>query len=150
MPLEEQPKQLATGICGSGIIEVIAEMLLQGVILPDGRFNPALTSDRVYQSDGSGSTKTAQGRLSPGNRRANQHRRADPGDPGGRAGSPACKGPLYAGAKLLMNRAGVQTVNCILLAGAFGSYIDPMYAMVLGLVPDCDLQQGGGGRQRGW
>ena len=49
------------------------------------------------------------------------------------------KAALYAGVKLLLDRAGVQTVDRIRLAGAFGSHIDPMYAMVLGLIPDCDL-----------
>jgi uncharacterized 2Fe-2S/4Fe-4S cluster protein (DUF4445 family) len=48
------------------------------------------------------------------------------------------KAALYAGVKLLMNRAGVTSVNRVGLAGAFGSHIDPMYALVLGLVPDCE------------
>ncbi len=51
------------------------------------------------------------------------------------------KGALYAGAKLLMNRSGIQSVDKIILAGAFGSYIDPKYAMILGLVPDCSLEK---------
>ena len=45
------------------------------------------------------------------------------------------KAALYAGAKLLMNRMGVERVERITLAGAFGSYIDPQYAMLLGLIP---------------
>jgi uncharacterized 2Fe-2S/4Fe-4S cluster protein (DUF4445 family) len=49
------------------------------------------------------------------------------------------KAALYAGAKLLMRRAGVDSVDRVVLAGAFGSYIDPRYAMILGLIPDCDL-----------
>ena len=50
------------------------------------------------------------------------------------------KAALYAGAKLLMKRAGIERVERIVLAGAFGSYIDPLYALVLGLIPDCDPQ----------
>lgn len=46
---------------------------------------------------------------------------------------------MYAGVKLLLDRAGLQTVDRIRLAGAFGSHIDTRYAMVLGLIPDCDL-----------
>ncbi|HMT21373.1 MAG TPA: ASKHA domain-containing protein, partial [Promineifilum sp.] len=42
-----------------------------------------------------------------------------------------------AGAKLLMNRAGMDRVERITLAGAFGSFIDPKYALILGLIPDC-------------
>jgi uncharacterized 2Fe-2S/4Fe-4S cluster protein (DUF4445 family) len=49
------------------------------------------------------------------------------------------KAALYAGCKLLMDRLGVQEVERITLAGAFGSHIDVKYAMVLGLIPDCDL-----------
>jgi uncharacterized 2Fe-2S/4Fe-4S cluster protein (DUF4445 family) len=49
------------------------------------------------------------------------------------------KAALYAGCKLLMRRRGVAQVDKIVLAGAFGSYIDPLHAMVLGLYPDCDL-----------
>ena len=53
------------------------------------------------------------------------------------------KAALYAGAKLLMRNAaaaGLQQVDRIVLAGAFGSYIDPLHAMILGLSPDCDLE----------
>ena len=48
------------------------------------------------------------------------------------------KGALYAGCRLLMDAFGVETVDRIRLAGAFGAHIDPVHAMVLGLVPDCD------------
>jgi uncharacterized 2Fe-2S/4Fe-4S cluster protein (DUF4445 family) len=51
------------------------------------------------------------------------------------------KAALYAGVKLLMAKLGVERVDRIKLAGAFGSYIDPHYAMILGLIPDCDLEQ---------
>ena len=47
------------------------------------------------------------------------------------------KAALYAGARLLMDRFGVERVERIVLAGAFGSHIDPIHAMVLGLIPDC-------------
>ena len=49
------------------------------------------------------------------------------------------KGALYAGVKLLLDRGGVESVDRIRLAGAFGSHIDIKYAMVLGLIPDCEL-----------
>jgi len=51
------------------------------------------------------------------------------------------KAALYAGAQLLMDHMGVETVDRIRLAGAFGSHIDVKYAMVLGLIPDCDLEK---------
>jgi uncharacterized 2Fe-2S/4Fe-4S cluster protein (DUF4445 family) len=50
------------------------------------------------------------------------------------------KAALYAGARLLMDQLGCDTVDEVRLAGAFGSQIDPFHAMVLGLVPDCDLE----------
>jgi uncharacterized 2Fe-2S/4Fe-4S cluster protein (DUF4445 family) len=49
------------------------------------------------------------------------------------------KAALHAGARLLMDHYGVDRVDEIRLAGAFGSHIDPKYAMVLGMIPDCDL-----------
>jgi uncharacterized 2Fe-2S/4Fe-4S cluster protein (DUF4445 family) len=49
------------------------------------------------------------------------------------------KAALYAGTRLLMDRAGIDHVDDVRLAGAFGSQIDPFHALVLGLVPDCDL-----------
>lgn len=42
---------------------------------------------------------------------------------------------------MLMERMGVTRVTRVLLAGAFGSYIDPVHAMVLGMIPDCDLSR---------
>jgi uncharacterized 2Fe-2S/4Fe-4S cluster protein (DUF4445 family) len=51
------------------------------------------------------------------------------------------KAALYAGIKLLMDKQGIDHVDRIGLAGAFGSFIDPKYAMVLGLIPDCDLEK---------
>jgi uncharacterized 2Fe-2S/4Fe-4S cluster protein (DUF4445 family) len=49
------------------------------------------------------------------------------------------KAALYAGVRLLMDQLGVDAVDEIRLAGAFGSQIDPTHAMILGLIPDCDL-----------
>ena len=49
--------------------------------------------------------------------------------------------PLYAGIKLLMENLEIEHVDTIRFAGAFGSFIDPKYAMVLGLIPDCDLSE---------
>jgi uncharacterized 2Fe-2S/4Fe-4S cluster protein (DUF4445 family) len=53
------------------------------------------------------------------------------------------KGALYAGVKLLLDHLGlgVSDINRIVMAGAFGSYIDPRHAMILGMIPDCDLSR---------
>ena len=133
-PLEQQPAHLASGICGSGIIEVVAEMFLAGILLPDGRFNPDCQSDRLVWEDRKGAyllataSQTATGKpiwVTQDDVRNIQ----------------LAKAALYAGAKLLMGHAGVKQVQRIIMAGAFGSYIDPKYAMILGLIPDCDLDK---------
>ncbi|HUW94472.1 MAG TPA: ASKHA domain-containing protein, partial [Anaerolineae bacterium] len=48
------------------------------------------------------------------------------------------KGAMYAGARLLMRRLGVERLDKVVLAGAFGTHIDRVQAMILGLFPDCD------------
>ena len=133
-PVEAQPQHLAAGICGSGIIEVVAEMFLAGIIRGDGRFDPDRPHERVIWEGKRGAYV-----LATGDQTAN--------------GQPIlvtqddvrniqlAKAALYAGAKLLMNRMGVERVERITLAGAFGSYIDPQYAMLLGLIPDCGLDR---------
>ncbi|MFQ5343872.1 MAG: ASKHA domain-containing protein, partial [Anaerolineae bacterium] len=130
----DQPGQLAAGICGSGIIEAVAELFLAGILRPDGRFDPDGDGPRIRWSGRTGAyvlatadqTSTGQPILvTQADVRAIQ----------------LAKAALYAGAKLLMNRASVKTVDKIVLAGAFGSYIDPKHAMVLGLIPDCDLEK---------
>ena len=120
-----------TGICGSGIIEALAGLFLCSAITADGLFDPdkAILSSRL-EKDG----KTYRYLL--------------------HAGQPAihitqldvrniqlAKGAVYAGARLLMDKMAVDHVDRIVLAGAFGSYIDPKYAMVLGLIPDCSLSE---------
>jgi uncharacterized 2Fe-2S/4Fe-4S cluster protein (DUF4445 family) len=51
------------------------------------------------------------------------------------------KAALYSGIRLLMDQLSVNHVDHIRLAGAFGSQIDPLYAMSIGLIPDCDLSE---------
>ncbi|MCT8990718.1 ASKHA domain-containing protein [Chelativorans sp. SCAU2101] len=119
-----------TGICGSGIIEVIAEMYLSGIISEDGVIDGSLAarSSRII-----GQGRTFSYLLHDGEPRItvtqNDVRAIQ-----------LAKAALYAGTKLLMEKQGVETVDAIRFAGAFGSFIDPTYAMVLGLIPDCELE----------
>jgi uncharacterized 2Fe-2S/4Fe-4S cluster protein (DUF4445 family) len=131
-PPEEQPKHLAAGICGSGIIEVVAEMYLAGILQPDGRFDPNLTHDRIQYKGRRGAYVLAT---------AEQTTTGEPilVTQDDVRNIQLAKAALYAGAKLLMNRAGITAVDRIVLAGAFGSFIDPKYAIILGLIPDCAL-----------
>lgn len=120
-----------TGICGSGIIEVLAEMFLAGIIRADGVIDGAMTgrSARVRADNRTFSYLLHDGApriaITQADVRAIQ----------------LAKAALYAGCKLLMGRAGIETVGRVKLAGAFGSHIDPLHALVLGLVPDCPLDR---------
>lgn len=126
-----------TGICGSGIIEVVAEMFLAGIIDSDGVINGELAerNPRIQASERTFSYLLYQGsqmgdvtvRITQNDVRQIQ----------------LAKAALYAGIRLLMDRLAIDRVERIRLAGAFGSHIDVKYAMVLGLIPDCDLDQVG-------
>ena len=124
-----------TGICGSGIIEAVAEMRMAGLLDPSGLIGSAeqtgtdrcIVDGRTHSYllyDGS----THDGPLitvTQGDIRAIQ----------------LAKSALYAGARLLMDQMGVETVDRITLAGAFGAHISPKHAMVLGMIPDAALDK---------
>ncbi len=118
-----------TGICGSGIIEVVAEMMLAGIVSADGVIDGSLAerSDRIEADDRTFRFRVHSGEpdifVTQNDVRAIQ----------------LAKAALYAGVRLLMDHLEVDHVDSIRLAGAFGSHIDPVYAIALGLVPDCDL-----------
>ncbi|WP_439605022.1 ASKHA domain-containing protein, partial [Shinella sp.] len=120
-----------TGICGSAIIEVVAEMYLAGVISEDGVVDGSMAekSPRILQNGRTFSYLLHDGEpritVTQNDIRAIQ----------------LAKSALYAGIKLLMEKLGIEHVDTIRFAGAFGSFIDPKYAMVLGLIPDCDLAE---------
>ena len=122
-----------TGICGSGIVEAIAEMFLSGVVSVDGVIEPPTdpADDKLIKDGRTYAFVIHRGAIeisiSQKDVRAIQ----------------LAKAALYAGARLLMDKLGVDHVQRVKLAGAFGSFIDPKYAMVLGLIPDCDLAQVG-------
>ncbi|WP_242500360.1 ASKHA domain-containing protein [Tropicimonas sp. IMCC6043] len=123
-----------TGICGSGIIEAVAEMRMAGLLdasgligsaeqtgtpraEPDGRTHAYLVHDGT--PDGGPRITVTQGDI-----RAIQ----------------LAKSALYAGARLLMDEMGVDQVDRVVLAGAFGAHISPKHAMVLGMIPDVPLE----------
>ena len=133
-PVEAQPRHLASGICGSGIIEAVAEMYLSGIITADGRFNPEADSERIQWQGRKGAYVLATGDETT-------HGQPILITQDDVRNIQLAKAALYAGAKLLMNKAGIEKVDRIILAGAFGSYIDPKHAMILGLIPDCNLER---------
>ena len=121
-----------TGVCGSGIIEVIAELFLAGVITSDGVIDGAL-AQRSPRITTEGRTFAYRLYDAQGDRPPLAIYQTDV------RAIQLAKAALHAGARLLMDRMGVEKVDRIVLAGAFGSHIDVKYAMVLGMIPDCDL-----------
>ena len=123
----------AKGICGSGIIDGMAELFRVGIIDKSGRFNRDIHSPRFRIADErpefviAWKQETSLGKeitLNQQDVRSVQ----------------LAKGALYTGAKLMMKRLGIEKVDRVILAGAFGSYINPEEAMILGMFPDCDLK----------
>ena len=124
-----------TGICGSGIIEAVAELRSAGLVdqggliggpdqtgtarsVPEGRTHSYVLHDGT--AEGGPRILVTQGDI-----RAIQ----------------LAKAALYAGAKLLMDEMGVETVDRVVLAGAFGAHISPKHAMILGMIPDAALDK---------
>jgi len=123
----------AKGICGSGIIDVVPQLYLAGIIDHTGRFNKKLETPRYRQTNGmpefviAWARETSIGQdivIAQDDIRAIQ----------------LAKGAMYAGAKIMMQHLGVERVDKVILAGAFGSYIDKVSAALLGLFPDCELE----------
>ncbi len=122
-----------TGICGSGIIEAVAEMRMAGIVDATGligsaeqtgtwRSQPEGRTHAYLIHDGS-ATGGPRITVTQGDIRAIQ----------------LAKSALYAGARLLMDELGVDRVDRVVLAGAFGAHISPKHAMVLGMIPDAPL-----------
>lgn len=119
-----------TGIAGSGIIEAIAEMRLADIIDIDGvvRGTLATQTNRVFSEGRTWSYLIHDGAqkimVTQADVRAIQ----------------LAKAALYAGCQLLMDELGIETVDRITLAGAFGAHISPKHALVLGMIPDCEVE----------
>jgi uncharacterized 2Fe-2S/4Fe-4S cluster protein (DUF4445 family) len=117
-----------TGVAGSGIIELVAELFLAGVLTSNGVIDGTLAArtPRVVPDGRTFAYVVHEGepRLVLTQNDVRQIQLA--------------KAALYAGCRLLMDAYGIQSVERIRLAGAFGAHIDPVHALVLGLVPDCE------------
>ena len=129
--VEEIAATGVTGVCGSGIIEALGEMFLSGILLSDGTIDGSMaaTSPRIQATDRTFSYVLFEGKITlsvtQNDVRAIQ----------------LAKAALFAGAALLMDKMDVDHVDRVVLAGAFGTHIDPKYAMVLGMIPDCGLDR---------
>ena len=129
--VEEIAATGVTGVCGSGIIEALGEMFLSGILLSDGTIDGSMaaTSPRIQATDRTFSYVLFEGKITlsvtQNDVRAIQ----------------LAKAALFAGTALLMDKMDVDHVDRVVLAGAFGTHIDPKYAMVLGMIPDCGLDR---------
>ncbi len=122
-----------TGICGSGIIEAVAEMRMAGLVDRSGLIGSAEQTGtwrcqpegrtHAYLLHEAGATDGPRLTVTQGDIRAIQ----------------LAKSALYAGARLLMDEIGAERVDRVVLAGAFGAHISPKHAMVLGMIPDAHL-----------
>ncbi|MEO9826213.1 MAG: ASKHA domain-containing protein [Paracoccaceae bacterium] len=123
-----------TGICGSGIIEAVAELRISGLMDASGLIGSAAQTgtERCIEDGRTHAYVVHDGRaengplitVTQGDIRAIQ----------------LAKSALFAGARLLMDELETDTVDRIVLAGAFGAHISPKHAMVLGMIPDCVLE----------
>jgi len=123
----------AKGICGSGIIDVVPQMFLAGIIDKTGRFQKDLNTPRFRVTENgpefviAWAEETSIGQdiiVSQEDVRNIQ----------------LAKGAMFAGAKIMMRHLGIDKLEKVILAGAFGSYVDKESAALLALFPDCDLE----------
>jgi uncharacterized 2Fe-2S/4Fe-4S cluster protein (DUF4445 family) len=131
-----KPEEMQTkGICGSGILDVLADLYRSGVILKSGRFNPKQKSKRSRINPDNNQPEfviawkeeTSIGKdITITQKDIRQIQLA--------------KGALYCGCKLMMRRMGIEKVDKVKIAGAFGSHVDREKALIMGLFPDCPLE----------
>lgn len=124
------------GICGSGILDVLAELFRSGVIEKSGRFKKEQKSDRYRRDPDTNqpefviawADETSIDRdvvITQKDIRQIQ----------------LAKGALYAGCKLMMHRLGLERADKVKIAGAFGTHVDREKALIMGLFPDCEIEK---------
>ncbi len=124
-----------TGICGSGIIEAVAEMRMAGLVDASGLIGSAdATGSWRCQPEG----RTHAYLIHDGTAAGGPRITVTQGDI---RAIQLAKSALYAGARLLMDEIGTDRVDRVVLAGAFGAHISPKHAMVLGMIPDAPLDK---------
>jgi len=129
----------AKGICGSAIIDAVAEMFRAGIVDGRGRFKRELEStsspkgNRIREGENgpeyvvAWAEDTSIGRDIPISLRDIRQIQL-------------AKGALYVAARTLLKAAGLERPDKLILAGGFGSYIDKTKAMLIGLIPDLSLE----------
>jgi uncharacterized 2Fe-2S/4Fe-4S cluster protein (DUF4445 family) len=132
-----KPEQVqAKGICGSGILDVLAELYRSGIVLKSGRFNPQEKSKRLRKNSENNQPEfviawkeetSIDKDIVITQKDIRQIQLA--------------KGALYCGCKLMMRRMGIEKVDRVKIAGAFGTHVDREKALIMGLFPDCEIEK---------
>jgi uncharacterized 2Fe-2S/4Fe-4S cluster protein (DUF4445 family) len=121
------------GICGSAIIDAVAELFRAGIVDSRGKFRKDLDSKRIRQGESgweyviAWADETSIGRDIPMTQQDVRQIQL-------------AKAALFTAARTLLKRSNLQDPDKVILAGGFGSYIDKEKAMLIGLIPDCDLE----------
>ena len=131
---EEWNTGKAKGICGSAIIDAVAELFRAGIVDSRGKFKKGLESNRIREGENgweyviAWAEETSIGRDIPMTQQDVRQIQL-------------AKAALFTAARTLLKRSGLQSPDKIILAGGFGSYIDKEKAMLIGLIPDCELEK---------
>ena len=132
-----KPEEMKTkGICGSGILDVLAELYTSGVIVKSGVFNKNQKSNRFRLN---ADTKQPEFVIAWANETSIEKdvvvtqkdvRQIQ-----------LAKGALYTGCKLMMRKMNIDKVDVVKIAGAFGTHVDRTKALIMGLFPDCPIEK---------
>lgn len=122
------------GICGSAIIDSVAELFRAGIVDSRGKFKKNLDTKRVREGESgweyviAWKEETSIGRDIPITQQDVRQIQL-------------AKAALFTAARTLLKRMKLESPDKIILAGGFGSYIDKEKAMLIGLIPDCELDK---------
>ena len=119
------------GICGSGLISIVAELFGAGLLAPNGKFETDGRMERVRKGD-NGNEYVLVPREGSGTGDDIVLNEADIDN------LIRAKGAMYAGCQVLLENANVSFADLdrVIIAGAFGSYLDLESAIAIGLLPD--------------
>jgi uncharacterized 2Fe-2S/4Fe-4S cluster protein (DUF4445 family) len=133
-----KPEEMkAKGICGSGILDVLAELYSSGVITKTGVFNKkALGDNPRFRLNGD----TGQPEFVLAWKKESSIDKDIVITQKDIRQIQLAKGALYAGCKLMMKRMSIEKVDKVKIAGAFGTHVDRTKALVMGLFPDCKIE----------
>jgi uncharacterized 2Fe-2S/4Fe-4S cluster protein (DUF4445 family) len=126
----------AKGICGSGILDVLAELYRAGIVAKSGAFSKDQRSERFRRNPENNQPEfvlawaeetSIDKDIVITQKDVRQIQLA--------------KGALYAGCTLMMRRMGMEKVDKVKIAGAFGTHVDREKALIMGLFPDCEIER---------